>query len=87
MIETITSALYDKRRKTVDRAIDTRESAEMHREIYRAIRARKPHEARRLMEQHLRMAQESQGMEKPAERRTAATRAKLAAAAERPMMV
>jgi len=67
--ETITGALYDKRRKTVERSIDTRESAEMHREIYRAIRSRKPHEARRLMEQHLRMAQESQGMEKPTERK------------------
>ena len=76
VIETITSALYDKRRKTVERSIDTRESAEMHREIYRAIRARKPHEARRLMEQHLRMAQESQGMEKPTERRGAVARAR-----------
>ena len=57
MIETITSALYDKRRKTVERSIDMRESAEMHREIYRAIRARKPQEARKLMEEHLRMAQ------------------------------
>jgi GntR family transcriptional repressor for pyruvate dehydrogenase complex len=88
VIETITSALYDKRRKTVERSIDTRESAEMHREIYRAIRSRKPHEARRLMEQHLRMAQESQGMEKPTERRNAAVKTKLpAAAVERPAVV
>ena len=42
IIETITSALYDARRKTVERSTDMRESAEMHREIYRAIRARKP---------------------------------------------
>ena len=41
IIETITSALYDSRRKTVERSTDLRESAEMHREIYRAIRARK----------------------------------------------
>jgi len=65
LIETITSALYDKRRKTVERSTDLRESAEMHREIYRAIRARRPMEARKLMEQHLRMAQAAQGMERP----------------------
>jgi GntR family transcriptional regulator, transcriptional repressor for pyruvate dehydrogenase complex len=72
LIETLTSALYDNRRKTVERAIDTRESAEMHRELYRAIRARKPLEARKLMEQHLRMAQEAQGMERPIEKKSAA---------------
>ena len=65
MIETITSALYDSRRKTVERSTDLRESAEMHREIYRAINARKPKEAHNLMEQHLRMAQTAQGMERP----------------------
>jgi GntR family transcriptional regulator, transcriptional repressor for pyruvate dehydrogenase complex len=72
LIETITSALYDKRRKTVERSTDRRESAEMHREIYRAIRARKPLEARKLMEQHLRMAQTAQGLERPTERRVPA---------------
>lgn len=77
VIETLTSALYDKRRKTVDRSIDTRESAEMHREIYRSIRSHKPQEARRLMEQHLRMAQESQGMEKPPERKNAQSRSRV----------
>lgn len=71
LIETITSALYDKRRKTVDRSIDLRESAEMHREIYRAIRAHDPIEARRLMEQHLRMAKTAQGMEMAADRKAA----------------
>jgi len=69
IMETITSSMYDKRRKTVERATDLRESAEMHREIYRAIRSRKSQEARRLMENHLQMAQTAQGMERPAERR------------------
>jgi GntR family transcriptional repressor for pyruvate dehydrogenase complex len=69
VIETITSALYEKRRKTVERSIDMRESAEMHREIYRAIRTRKPEEARKLMAEHLRMAQASQGMERPPDRK------------------
>jgi len=71
LMETITSALYDKRRKTVERSTDLRESAEMHRMIFRAIRSRDPIEARKLMEQHLRMAQTAQGMERPAARRTA----------------
>ena len=69
LMETITSALYDRRRKTVERAIDLRESAEMHREIFRAIRSRNPEEARRLMEQHLLMAQAAQGIEDSMERK------------------
>jgi GntR family transcriptional repressor for pyruvate dehydrogenase complex len=63
LMETITSSLYEHRRTTVERAIDLRESAEMHREIFRAIRSRNPEESRRLMEQHLLMAQAAQGME------------------------
>jgi GntR family transcriptional repressor for pyruvate dehydrogenase complex len=73
LMETIASAMYDKRRKTVERSIDLRESAEMHRMIYRAVRARDPVEARKLMEQHLRMAQTAQGLERPTERRTTRT--------------
>ncbi len=69
IIETITSALYDSRRKTVERSTDLRESAEMHREIYRAIRTRNAKEAHNLMEQHLRMAQIAQGMERPTGRK------------------
>lgn len=71
VMETVTSSMYDKRRKTVERATDLRESAEMHREIYRAIRARKPAEARQLMEKHLRMAQKAQGAERPPDRKAA----------------
>jgi GntR family transcriptional repressor for pyruvate dehydrogenase complex len=71
LMETITSALYDRRRKTVERSTDLRESAEMHRMIYRAVRARNPVEARRLMEQHLRMAQAAQGMERSNARKPA----------------
>jgi GntR family transcriptional regulator, transcriptional repressor for pyruvate dehydrogenase complex len=72
IIETITSALYESRRKTVERSTDLRESAEMHREIYRAIRSRKSIEAHNLMEQHLRMAQIAQGMERPTEHKRSA---------------
>ncbi|MGO8759015.1 MAG: FadR/GntR family transcriptional regulator [Terracidiphilus sp.] len=68
IIETITSALYDSRRKTVERSIDLRESAEMHRQIFRAIRTRNAKDAHNLMEKHLRMAQTAQGMERPSGR-------------------
>ena len=69
IMETVTSSMYDKRRKTVERATDLRESAQMHREIYRAIRSRNPQEARKLMEKHLRMAQTAQGIEQAGERK------------------
>ena len=71
IMETVTSSMYDQRRKTVERATDLRESAEMHREIYRAIRAGNPLEARKLMEEHLRLAQTAQGAERPTDRKVA----------------
>lgn len=71
LMETITSALYDKRRTTVEHSRDLRESAELHREIYKAIRARKPEEASRLMERHLRLAEAAQDKEQPPARKKA----------------
>jgi GntR family transcriptional regulator, transcriptional repressor for pyruvate dehydrogenase complex len=62
-METMTSAMYDSRRKTVERAQDLKESAEFHRQIYRAIRAKKPELAREAMERHLRLAQTAQDSE------------------------
>jgi GntR family transcriptional regulator, transcriptional repressor for pyruvate dehydrogenase complex len=79
IMETVTESMYDNRLKTVERATDLRESAEMHREIYRAIRARKPLDARRLMEHHLRSAQAAQGMERPTSKRAAKQAEKMAA--------
>jgi GntR family transcriptional repressor for pyruvate dehydrogenase complex len=63
LMETITASLYDKRRKTVEHAHDLKDSAEMHREIYRAIRAKDAAAAREAMERHLQMAQRSQDSE------------------------
>jgi GntR family transcriptional regulator, transcriptional repressor for pyruvate dehydrogenase complex len=63
LMETITAALYDERRKTVERSQDLKESAETHREIYRAIRARDAAEARRVMERHLHLAKSAQEVE------------------------
>jgi GntR family transcriptional regulator, transcriptional repressor for pyruvate dehydrogenase complex len=65
LMETVTSALYETRRKTVERSGNLRESAEMHREISRAIRAQDADEARRLMERHLRVAEEAENAERP----------------------
>ena len=63
LMETITSALYDERRKTAERSRDLKESADLHREIYRAIRSRNASEARSIMERHLTMAQSAQDLE------------------------
>jgi GntR family transcriptional repressor for pyruvate dehydrogenase complex len=70
LMETITSALYDERRRTVERSLDLRESAELHREIYKAIRTRRSADARRLMEHHLRSAETAQGMEQQSRAKT-----------------
>jgi GntR family transcriptional repressor for pyruvate dehydrogenase complex len=63
LMETITSALYDERRKTAERSRDLKQSADLHREIYRAIRSRDAGEARSVMERHLTMAQSAQDVE------------------------
>ncbi len=63
LMETITANLYEHRSKTVQHAIDLKESAEMHREIYRAIRSHNPAQARLTMEQHLNMASKAQAAE------------------------
>jgi len=63
LMETVTSALYEERRKTVEHARNLKDSADVHREIYRAIRGKNTAEARRLMEEHLKLAQDEQERE------------------------
>jgi GntR family transcriptional repressor for pyruvate dehydrogenase complex len=63
LMETITANLYEYRSKTVVNAVDLKESAEMHREIYRAIRSHNPAQARLSMEQHLNLARIAQASE------------------------
>jgi GntR family transcriptional regulator, transcriptional repressor for pyruvate dehydrogenase complex len=60
LMETITSALYDGRRKTVRLTKSLRDSADVHREIYRAIRTRNSTEAQKLMERHIERARTAQ---------------------------
>ncbi len=63
LMETITANLYGYRHITVDKAQDLKESAEMHRDIYRAIRSRNPSQARLTMERHLNLARIAQDAE------------------------
>jgi len=65
LMETITANLYETRLETVQDSSDLKESAEMHREIYRAIRARNPVQAHHTMEQHLKLARTAQDAETP----------------------
>lgn len=60
LMNMVAKILFDVRRKTVKNATDLKESAQMHREIYQAIRERDPKAARQAMKNHLQMAQKSQ---------------------------
>ncbi len=63
LMETVTSALYDDRRKTAERSRGLKQSADLHKELYRAMRAKNSAEAQALMEHHLSMAQSAQDRE------------------------
>ena len=63
LMNMVSTILFDVRRKTVQRAHDFKESAEMHRQIYRAIRDRNPEAARNAMRDHLMLAQKAQESE------------------------
>ena len=63
LMNMVATILFDVRRKTVKRAKDLKESAAMHRQIYRAIRDRNPEAARHAMRDHLRRAQQAQESE------------------------
>jgi GntR family transcriptional repressor for pyruvate dehydrogenase complex len=63
LVELVSGLVYDRRRLTIERANDLKESAEMHRTIYAAIRDRDPERARREMERHLDTARLNQLLE------------------------
>jgi GntR family transcriptional repressor for pyruvate dehydrogenase complex len=69
LMETITSALYDGRRKTAVLSRSLKDSADVHREIYRALRTRNSAEAQRLMERHIQRAREAEDAEERADSR------------------
>jgi len=57
LMNMVSTAMYERRRATVERATDLKESVEFHRRIYRFIRAGKADEARAAMSEHLELAQ------------------------------
>jgi GntR family transcriptional repressor for pyruvate dehydrogenase complex len=64
LIEMVASLHYEQRRVTVERARgQLRESADMHRRIYQAVRSRDPEAARAVMDEHLRLALAAQASE------------------------
>ena len=63
LVELVSVLVYDRRRLTIERARDLKESAEMHRRIYLAIREKDAHLARREMEYHLDTARLNQLLE------------------------
>lgn len=72
LMETITANLYDNRRLHVANSLHLKESAEQHREIFRAIRSRNTLQARRTMEQHLNEARMAEDREQEQEIKTRA---------------
>ena len=67
LVEMVSSLVYERRRRTVERAHDLKESAEMHRRIYQAIRDRNPERARQEMSRHLDLALTAQASEETQE--------------------
>lgn len=67
LMNMVATILYDSRSKTVKRARDLKESAEQHRNIYRAIRERDSEAATVAMQDHLLSAQNAQRLEKEEE--------------------
>jgi GntR family transcriptional repressor for pyruvate dehydrogenase complex len=63
LMNMVATILFDVRSKTVKRAKDLKESAEMHRHVYRAIRERDSEAARNAMRDHLVLAQKAQASE------------------------
>jgi GntR family transcriptional repressor for pyruvate dehydrogenase complex len=63
LVEMISSLVYEQRRMTVERAVDLKESADMHRRIYQAIRDRDGERARMEMSKHLDLARAAQALE------------------------
>ena len=63
LMEMVSAQFYELRRQTIAQARDLRESAEMHRRVYRAIRSHNTDAARAEMTEHLRAAQHAQTLE------------------------
>src|SRR5687768_633730 len=67
LMNMVATVLFDVRSKTVKRAHDLKESAEMHRQVYKAIREHDSEGARAAMREHLMRAQAAQEAEEAAD--------------------
>ena len=65
IIEAVAALFFEQRRVGIERARNLRESAEQHRRIYQAIRARDPEAARLAMDDHVRHARLAKATEEP----------------------
>ncbi len=63
LLDTLAELVFENRGVTVEHAKDLKKSAELHRQIYRAIKDREGDEARRRMSEHLSMARQAQASE------------------------
>lgn len=63
LMNMVTQVLLETRSKTVNRAKDLKEAAEMHRKIYRAIRQKNTEAAQQAMREHLLATQKAQSLE------------------------
>jgi GntR family transcriptional regulator, transcriptional repressor for pyruvate dehydrogenase complex len=63
LMEMVAAQFYEQRKETVERARNLRDSAEMHRRIFRAIRAHDADAARLAMTEHLHSARSAQDQE------------------------
>jgi GntR family transcriptional regulator, transcriptional repressor for pyruvate dehydrogenase complex len=64
LVEMVSAQFYELRRGTIRKARDLKESAEMHRRVYRAIRASDREAARAAMTEHLEQARHAQTLER-----------------------
>jgi GntR family transcriptional repressor for pyruvate dehydrogenase complex len=76
LVEMVSALVWERRRLTVERARDLKESAEMHRRIYAAIRERHVERAREAMSEHLTLARMAQASEDAPASPAAADRAR-----------
>src|SRR5213078_1043486 len=63
VMEMVSAVYYQQRRDTIEQARDFKESYEMHRRVYLAIRAGQPTAARKAMSKHLLLAQKAMAIE------------------------
>lgn len=70
LVEMVSAVMYERRRETIERAHDFSESLELHQQVYRAIRARQPEEARAAMREHIIRAQQAFALEESEEQTT-----------------